>query len=250
MEILNLTLLIWFKIMLKENLTQLGLSPNEAEAYMFLLKNVKSKASELAKYLGVTHPAAKKILDNLINKELIRQGIYGKTTYYFPESSDKIIEYITKQNEKIAKDLEKKTRVAQETKSLIEGTISLQQEDTDIKFYKGKEGIDKMVEEIANSKNKKVYEFIDLDLTLYSKHRITTDWSKTYKEKGVKFETIVTSNKKLLSEKKDNPNANLTKIDKKLVEKPTAHLFVFDDKIAFSFITDDRSILIIKNFNL
>lgn len=231
--------------MLKENLTQLGLSPNEAEAYMFLLKNVKSKASELAKHLEVTHPAAKKILDNLINKELIRQGIYGKTTYYFPESSKNLIKLITKEKEILEKNIEKKLNLANITEKLINEISSLGEDvKTNIKFLKGKEGIKKLVKQIASSTNKTIYELVDTDLQLYTKIKDNKDYIKEYKKNNIKFDVIYIQNNN-----EPNPliDADLIKISKKDALNPTAQMLIFDDKVAFAFITDDHTIFLIEN---
>lgn len=231
--------------MLKDNLTKLGLTPNEAETYLYLVDNFKAKASEVAKYLEVTHPAAKKILDSLIGKRIVRAQEYGKTTYYFPHDTKTIIDYIESQSEKIKEEIIEKIELAKKTYKLIQGKSAINKDtDTEVQLYKGKDDILDLSKDIANSKDKTVYEFVDLDLVMYSNKKDQNDYSKDYKKNNIKFEVIYTSDAKTLD---PIVEADVVRIPKNNTHFPTAQMMVFDDKVAFSFVTDDKNTIFIKN---
>lgn len=230
--------------MLKENLVQLGLTGNEAETYIFLLDVYKAKASEVGRHLKVTHPAAKKILDNLIGKKLIRSQEYGKTCLYFAEDGESIKSFVENQRRKLELEEETKQAIAEKTINLLKGKKALQKDvDTKIEFYKGQEGVEELSEQIANSNSKTVYEFVDRDLVLYNKTKDKNNYVKKYKENGISFKTFYTT-----SQKNDTSNnIDKIKLNKEKVVSPTAHVIVFDDKVSFSYITDDKALVIIKN---
>lgn len=127
--------------MIKEKLVELGLTENEAKLYEFLLEHYKAKASELAKYLGVSHTAVKKMLDSLLEKKLIRSQEYSKTRFYFPEKSQQIVKFVQTQNERLEKELSKRMKTAQEMEEFIENKVTLGRSDeTEIKYFKGRKG--------------------------------------------------------------------------------------------------------------
>lgn len=229
--------------MLKDNLVQLGLTENEAKTYLFLTENIKAKASDVAKNIQVTHPAAKKILDSLIAKGIIRSQEYSKTTFYFPEDGEKIIKLAEDELNKAIQLNKNKLKLAEETSKLLSNKILLKKEvKTDICFLKGIEGIKELSNLISNSKNKKVLEFTDTELALYTKMKDNADYLKEYKAKNINFDVIYT-NHDLSKTVQDS----MIKIDPENVISPTAQMLLFDDKVAFGFVSDDHSIIVIEN---
>ncbi|MGB0756974.1 MAG: helix-turn-helix domain-containing protein [Patescibacteria group bacterium] len=231
--------------MLKDNLVQLGLTNNEAETYIYLTENYKAKASEIARHLDVTHPAAKKILDSLVHKALIRIGTYGKSTFYFPEDSDNLVEYVKNLAEKSVKENNKKIDLAKSIDQILETKTNISTDsEIGLEFYKGKEGSNIIAQQIAAAQNKTVYEFYDRDLLVYNKSKDKIDHKKLFEKNNINFEVIYTAKEE---GSKSTIETNEVKLSKDQVALPTAEIDVYDDKVCFSFIDDDVKSFIIKN---
>lgn len=83
-----------------------------------------------------------------------------------------------------------------------------------------------------------------MDLILYPKAKDGEKILKEYQKNNIKFDAIYTSDEK---EYQSVLEFDALKLEKQSVITPTAHMFIYDDKVAFSYITDDRTILVIKN---
>ena len=107
-----------------------------------MLDNYKAKASELAKYLEVTHPAVKKMIDSLLEKKLIKAQSFGKSTLYFLEESEKIVDFVNRRVEEKREEMRHQLNLAEDLSHLIEDTHLLKKDsDTSLRFYKGSEGL-------------------------------------------------------------------------------------------------------------
>jgi len=67
-------------------LEAIGLSPQQAEVYAYLIKNGSTKPSLLAQHLRLTRTNAYKILDSLVELNIIIKEVDGKTLSYKPDN--------------------------------------------------------------------------------------------------------------------------------------------------------------------
>ena len=233
--------------MIKDKLSQLGLTDNEAKTYVYLLEHYKCKAAELAKHLDVTHPAVKKILDGLVAKKLVYGQTYGKTVYYFLEGGNSLEHLVTHEMDELQEQQQRQLDIARETDNLIQGKTLLEKDaKINVQYYKGKEGLEQLAQEISATKSKKIYEFVDTDLVLYKSAQDIKQYADMYRRNGIEFETIFVSNDRSWVPAKDII-ADVVRLAKDGAAAPLAHMFVFDNKVAFSFITDDKNIVVIEN---
>lgn len=230
--------------MLRDNLVKLGLTNNEAGAYIYLLNNHKAKASEIARHLNVTHPAAKKILDSLLGKKIIRSQEYSKTTFYFPEEGINIIQFIDQESITVKEKQSRKKELALQTSKLIDSKIFLREDpQLDLKFLKGKEGIQELTQMIFLAKDKQMYEFVDTELQLYTKQKDNINYLKEYQSRKIKWDIIYTN-----KDFEPQVESEMIKLLPDEVDLPAAQMLIFDDKVAFSFISDDHTIMLIQNY--
>lgn len=85
-----------------EDLTELGLSKNEAKVYSTLIKFGKMSASEVSAQSGVSYSRIYNVLEALIHKNLI-SILPEKTKKYVPESPESLMNLVNKKEEKLAK---------------------------------------------------------------------------------------------------------------------------------------------------
>lgn len=67
-------------------LESIGLSPQQAEVYAYLIKNGSTKPSLLAQHLRLSRTNAYKILDSMVDLKIIVRETKGKTLAYKPEN--------------------------------------------------------------------------------------------------------------------------------------------------------------------
>lgn len=69
---------------MKDKLLAIGLSPQQADVYERLISHGEEKPAELAKNLGLTRTNAYKILDSLVDLEIVEKSQSGRTLAYRP----------------------------------------------------------------------------------------------------------------------------------------------------------------------
>src|SRR3989344_47430 len=133
--------------MMKETLRKIGLSEEEINIYLFLLKKGSSKATIISKELGVARTTIYRFLSSLHGKGLISENIQHNVRYFYPVSPERIPEIIEERVEDI--------------KEIIPELNSLKNivgEETKVELFKGKEGIKTIMRNIL--REKKPYTFL------------------------------------------------------------------------------------------
>jgi HTH-type transcriptional regulator, sugar sensing transcriptional regulator len=131
---------------LKKNLLTIGFSEKEIEVYLALLELGKGTVTQIARKAGINRPTAYHVLASLELKKLVRtSGKEPKQEYTAesPENIEKILE------EKITEY----TSALAQAKEIIPELVSLHNKDNrpKIKFYEGKDGLQKVYEDTLNS---------------------------------------------------------------------------------------------------
>lgn len=80
----NIILICYSLVMDKNKLLAIGLSVQQADVYARLIKNGEEKPAELAKHLGLSRTNAYKILDSLVDLEIVEKSQEASTLAYRP----------------------------------------------------------------------------------------------------------------------------------------------------------------------
>jgi len=135
------------KSMIRETLRKIGLSDEEVNIYLFLLKKGYSKATVISKELGVARTTIYRFLSSLHEKGLISENIQNNVKYFYPVNPERIPEIIEERVEEI--------------KEIIPELSSLKKragEETKVELFKGKEGIKTIMRDIL--RERKPYTFM------------------------------------------------------------------------------------------
>ena len=124
---------------LADRLEKLGLSEKEAKVYVASLFLGPSPVQEIAKQAGINRPTAYVILEQLEEKGLVSETNEQKRTVYVAEDPEAVERWLTKQEQ----DIKNKKEQLQDILPDLEATHREEApEAPQVRFYKGKEGID------------------------------------------------------------------------------------------------------------
>jgi len=178
--------------MIRETLRKIGLSDEEINIYLLLLKKGSSKATVISKELGVARTTIYRFLSSLHEKGLVSENIQNNVRYYNPVSPNRIPEIMEERVE--------------ELKGVIPKLASLQKgtgEESKVELFKGKEGIKTILRDII--RDKKPYTFLGEAEKYFSEIEIfSSQWIK-------KIEAEKVQGKLLCSEEQ---NFKITKTEK------------------------------------
>lgn len=130
------------------DLTAAGLTTTEANCYQALLEKREWKPAELAKYVHETRTNCYKILDKLVTLKLATRFDKDKKLHYRATSPARLIELAHEHRaarERAEKELELQAQ------SLM-NTYFKSHEQAGIRYFQGKDGIQEIFEDLANTK--------------------------------------------------------------------------------------------------
>ncbi|MGK0232688.1 MAG: sugar-specific transcriptional regulator TrmB [Patescibacteria group bacterium] len=142
-------------------LEDIGLSENEKEIYLTLIKHNTQTAYELAKLTGINRAHIYDKLEHLIHKGLVSYAIRKKRKVYKAYTPEKLNDYIKEKQEKLRSQHD-------QLQQLIPQLLSLQnieKSDTQVEVFEGKEGLKSILKDIAYRKSN--LDAIGIDDTLY-----------------------------------------------------------------------------------
>jgi len=123
----------------KEILKELGLTNNETETYLTLLRTGSISVNEIAEKAGLHRQAVYDALDRLLEKGFVSFVIKNNKKYFQGINPEKILNYLKEKEEKFKTFLP----------SLIDLT-KLPREDTFVEVFKGKEVVRTVYRDIIN----------------------------------------------------------------------------------------------------
>ena len=184
--------------MVREVLKKIGLSDEEINIYIYLLKLSSAKATTISKELGLARTTTYRFLASLHEKGLVSENIQNNVKYFYPVDPERIPEIIEERAEEIKtkirelKDLQNK--VPQETK---------------IELFRGKEGLKTILKDVI--RERKPYYFIGEAEKYFSEIEIfVIQWLKKIEKEKIndkllcaedqKFKVAKTETYKLLPE--------------------------------------------------
>jgi sugar-specific transcriptional regulator TrmB len=204
----------------KQILLEVGLSKNEIEIYLSLLKTGSQKATELSKNSKIPRTFVYELLDSLIDKGLVSHVIKSGIKYFEAVDPERLNTLLDEKKEAL--------------KSIMTNLKSMRvktSEKPSINVYEGKEGIKTILEDILQmSKGETLFAYANADLfkklEFFFPHFVTRRAKKQIKSKLIQEKEI----------KKLRP----TKLNKKelreirFFEKPlTSSVLIWQDKVAF-----------------
>jgi len=134
--------------MLFGDLKEIGLSENEAKAYLALLELGESSIAQIAKKAGIKRPTTYLIIEDLKEKRLVGATKKGKKTLFLAEDPRKIVELLEERREKI-------NRIMPQLLSITNFIDKKPQ----IRFFEGKEGIKDVYRDTLNYPDQEMLAF-------------------------------------------------------------------------------------------
>lgn len=182
--------------MIRETLRKIGLSDEEINIYLLLLKKGSSKATIISKELGVARTTIYRFLSSLHEKGLVSENIQNSVRHFYPVSPERIPEIMEERVE--------------ELKEVVPKLTSLQKgigDEVKVELFKGKEGIKTIMRDIL--RDGKPYTFLGEAEKYFSEIEIfSIQWIKKIEAEGIhgkllcseeqKFEIAKTEKYKLL----------------------------------------------------
>lgn len=179
--------------MYKDLFTQLGLSPNEAIVYEYLLKNGTSPAGQIIKKTPLKRGVIYNALEELARKDLIiekknlsnsKKGA-NKIAYFSPNHPQKLQEYVESEKlrlEKVEKTLDVSLPVILSNFNLVSGKPG-------VKFYEGLDGIKKVLEDSLTAKSI-IYSYADLEAVVKYIDKINRSYVRKRDELRLKKKVV------------------------------------------------------------
>lgn len=133
--------------MVREILKKVGLTDEEINIYILLLRKGSSKATLLSKELGVARTTIYRFLDNLHEKGLVGKNIQNNVKYFYAVDPERIPEIIEERVDEI--------------RSKMSELKTLQNKDFElavVELFKGKEGMKTVMKEVL--REGKPYTFV------------------------------------------------------------------------------------------
>ncbi len=171
---------------LDKKLENLGLNQKESKVYIALLELGQASAQEVSSKTALNRATTYVILESLIKKELVRNLIRKKKTFFTVESPLQIIEML---NDK-QKDISSKLDVAKEIMPELEMLCRVTSQKAKVKFYEGKEGVLMIQKDLFKEKPRIVEEIFNLNNTLDVFPPSPADHRKKSDKKKIKVRSI------------------------------------------------------------
>jgi sugar-specific transcriptional regulator TrmB len=170
--------------MVRETLRKIGLSDEEINIYLYLLKEGSSKATVISKKLGVARTTTYRFLSNLHDKGLVSETIQNNVTYYSPAPPERIPELLHEQIEEINNiipDLQKLTKK--------------KEEGARVELFKGKEGMKTVMRDIV--RERKPYVLIGEAQKYFEELQVFShQWIKHIEEREIHGRLLCSSKQK------------------------------------------------------
>ncbi len=170
----------------KNLLKQIGLSEKEAEIYQILLKLGKVPANKILPHTQLKRTTVYSILDELADKGLIEKDESRGLIEFRAKHPYSLKEYLENQVQQI------KTAERQ-LEAVLPDFISLYQQAQNrpgVRFYEGKEGMRKVIEDSLNSQTE-IYTYVDIEAIMQYIPEINKDYVKKREKLGIKKKGII-----------------------------------------------------------
>jgi len=131
----------------KEVLYKIGLSENEAEVYLTLLRLGPASAYQIAQKSGIYRPHVYDKLETLADKGLVSHVQRGKKKIFTAAPPSKIMNYLKEQEDSILQDI----ALLRQNMKRLEAMHNLPKEDISVQVFSGVEGLKLLMEDICKT---------------------------------------------------------------------------------------------------
>lgn len=218
-------------------LVNLGLTQSQAEVLVFLIENGEDKASSIARKLKRPRGAVYKVLDELIEMGFVKRvDKRNMVSLYYPEHPSKL----EKLAEAREKELEKNKKALEGFLPDLVSSYNLSQNKPGVRFFEGKEGIEKVLWDTLRSKTE-VYTFTDSEAVRNNLKELNEKYVRERRKAGIVKKIIAPETaRKYYKEVKDE----LTEVRfLKESDYPfKTGMQIYDGKISYQTLGEDNKI--------
>lgn len=219
-----------------QQLVLLGLSEDQAAIYQCLLERGFIKAGKIPEYTGVKRGLAYKVLDQLIELNLVKKhGDDSSVARYAPLSPERLEDFV---NEKLT--------IAKNHQDIFDGLygnlksqFNLLSGRPSVKYFEGTEGVVKMLEDSLDTQDI-MYTYGDAESVYEHFAEINEKHSKDRKNHGIRKCILMTDNaagKKAMAAAKKDPLTDIKLIKKESIPIG-AVTEIYDNKVSFFTLSD------------
>ncbi len=159
--------------MYQDILTQVGLTPNEATIYEFLLRSGAVPASEIIKKTTLQKGVVYNVLESLEEKSLVISKKKGKLTHFYPQHPNQLEELLRDQSSQ----LEKTHKNLAANLDALTSEFNLVSQKPDVRYFEGLEGIQEALEDTLTSQEI-IYTYADLEAVIKYTEKINQCYMK------------------------------------------------------------------------
>jgi len=174
---------------LVNHLKNAGLGDKEAKVYLAMLELGPAPVLEIAAKAGVNRPTAYLQIESLKKMGLVSTQKKGKKDLYIAESPDQLEKVVEQEVKQVELRKEELKKILPE----LESVFNLTGDKPVVRYFEGKEGIAKILNEFLKAKEKKLLVMSSLDLVDKNvPDDILANYSRQRIEKRVSVQVIYT----------------------------------------------------------
>lgn len=226
-----------------QQLTQLGLSENEAKVYVAMLELGPATVLEISAKAGVNRPTTYVQIESLKKLGLVSTQTKGKKQIFIAESPEQLDFMIEKQKTEIENKKEELSKLLPELTNLF----NLTGEKPQVRFFEGKEGILKIQSEFLKTKADFIYGISDFDSVMEVFPNFSSAYSSKRAQKKIPSKLIYTSTKGPFLKDADKDFLRESKYVSKDKLSLGSDITIFGDKIAIMALKGRVSGVIIEH---
>lgn len=215
------------KIQQTKLLKELGMKDIAIAIYLFLLKKKQATILEISRGTGISRTNIYQHIPPLVQANLIGESIEGKKKTFYIEHP-----------ENLSKMVEQKLDIAKQATELFLPDFKNNHQIPNIRFGHGKEGFKKFCQETLHSKEKILYQIVNLShLHGYSSRTYLEQYWRQRVKKGIHVKILTPSDNKTFIKNDTNEvnNINFLREVRFLPENfdPSMAFMVFDTTVQF-----------------
>lgn len=159
--------------MFQDLFRQIGLTPNEALIYDFLLKKGTLSAGEIIKNTPLKRGVVYNTLKDLIKKELVLSENRQKVAFFAPNHPQKLLEIAENQEN----ELQKAEKNLHANLPTLTSAFSLVSNQPGVRFFEGENGLKKALEDTLSAQET-ICTFVDVEAVVKYIDKINQDYVK------------------------------------------------------------------------
>jgi len=223
--------------MYKDIFKDIGLSPNEAIVYEYLIRHGESTAGAIIKETPIKRGVIYNALTNLKDKKLVseKKTKTSKTLLFSPEHPNKLREFIDEKERLVIKA----QNTLESNLSTFVSDFNLVSEQPGVKIYEGLDGIKKVLSDTLNSKTE-ILAIVDVEAVNKYMKNVNAAYVKQRNLKKIKKRLLVNDSSYARKHFANaGGNTNLKFFNLKISPFSTS-IQIYDDKIAYISMSDKQ----------